>query len=118
MFKLINRLLTLAAILFLGFLLVIAIPAFQDPQFRITNMSSLPVTVKAIGKFGEKVKENIQPGEYREFSLEAEGAITFSAQFSDGHIIKNRELYFSEGVDMAVNITREHIEVNYLPEKE
>ena len=79
-------------------------------------MSSQPVTVSASGSFGKKVIENLKPGENWEFSLEAEGATIFLARFADGHEIKSRELYFSEGVDMTVIITRESFEVNYISE--
>jgi hypothetical protein len=112
-FRLINRILNLAAILFLGFLLIIALPAFQDPKFRVTNLGERPVKVSVSGSFGKKVIENLKPAENWEFSLEAEGATIFTARFDDGHEIKSQELYFSEGVDMNVNITRNDFEVNY-----
>jgi len=110
---LLARILTGAAAIFLIILVMLAIPAFRDPQFEIVNESSEVVTVVMSWANQEKIIGSIPPMSSHLLSVDDEAAMKFTVLYSSGRKAESSELYFTIGTDVIATISNNGVEVRY-----
>lgn len=113
MIRLIANGLTIAALLFLAGLAILAVPLFFDPAFEVLNESS--ETVFVVAEWGGEKKEigNIHPMSSYEFSVNAEAAMIFRVSYPGGGEAKSEPIYFTSGLKVIATISSGEITVRY-----
>jgi len=105
--------LTAAAVLSFFALLILTIPSFMDPEFKVINNASEAVSVVAVWRDRKKNIGNIDPMSSIKFSVDDEAAMTFRVHYISGTEIETEPLYFTSGIKVIVTISQDDIEVRY-----
>jgi len=105
--------LSLAAVLFFSALVILAIPSFSDPEFKVVNHSPEAVSVVAAWRRHERNIGRIEPMSSLEFTIDDEAAISFIVRYSTDREMESEQLYFTSGTKVIAVISDDGIELRY-----
>lgn len=113
MIRRIFNILTIAAGVFFAALLILAVPSFFAPEFKILNNASGPVSVTASWRGKERQCDAIEPRAFCRFSVSDEGAMKFTVRYPDEREIETRPLYFTRGIKVLVTVSDDRVDLQY-----
>lgn len=90
-----------------------ATPLLSSPTFNIKNNTLEKVRVTAYWRNEEKDLGEIKPSSSFKFNVSDEAAMKFKVKYNNGKTLESKEIYFSSGLVINVNISSNSIEVNY-----
>ena len=111
------NILVIPAIIFLGLLLVLALPSFTTPHFDIKNLASDDIKVSAVWRETQKQLGEISPGTTKTFDVDDETGMTFIVRYVSGAEVKTEPKYFTRGVTVVVTVSDDTVSVRYGDEK-
>ena len=113
MIRRISSILTAASLIFFAALLILAAPSFFDPEIEVVNSTSEAVSVVAKWRSTEKNIDKIESKSSYRFSVDDEAAIMFKVRYGGGKEIETEPLYFTSGIKVIAEITRDGVKVRY-----
>jgi len=105
--------LTIASVLFLAILVLVALPTYSDSVFEITNKTDERVFVVARWRDKELEVGEITPTSTYEYSVDDESAIIFHVSYLGGANVESEPIYFTSGIRIIVMITDNAVDVRY-----
>ena len=106
---------TILGVIFFAALIAFAVPTFFDPRFEIVNKSSQLISVTAEWRDETMEIGLIKPGGSHEFTLEAEGGMSFQVTYPDDRQVVSKPVYFSKGFEILTTVSDDSVESKILP---
>lgn len=105
--------LSIASLVVILVLFLLAIPAFLDPMFEVRNKSSVSVTLQAFWRHETKTIGPIESGGSSGFSLDDEAGISFRVHYADGRVVDSEPIYFGRGIKVNVEVADDEVKAGY-----
>jgi hypothetical protein len=91
----------------------LATPLISSTTFNISNKTSENIIITAYWRNKEKDLGVIKSSSTYKFNVSDEAAMKFKVKYMNGKILESKEIYFTSGLVINVNVLSDSIEVNY-----
>lgn len=109
-----KTLLAVSALVIVGMIALMLLfqPYVATPKFRVENISGHLVQVTAHWRDEEKEIGGLKPGGIVMFEVNDEAAMSFHIVYPDGSVETTKEIYFTSGTTVYVQINDKGVDVS------